>query len=66
MAKHVMCDVPESKKNNWPPNTLAWPIDYVTRGFDLAEGVEGTAIYIYCKMVRTPWEYAIWLYGVSE
>ena len=56
MAKHVMCDVPESKKNNWPPDTLAWPIDYVTRAFDWAEGVEGAAIYIYCKMVRTLWE----------
>ena len=23
-------------------------------------------LYIYCEMVRTAWEYAIWLYEASE
>ena len=38
-----------------------------------SEGVEGAEegegllyIYIYCLMVRTPWEQAIWLNGASK
>ena len=41
-------------------------------GHHQAEGAEGAdvtdvaAIYMYCYVVRTPWEQALWLYGASE
>ena len=38
------------------------------RGMRGLRGLTGLMwlLYIYCEMVRTPWEYAIWLYEASE
>ena len=39
-----------------------------SEGGEVVEEADGTDVdlHIYCRMVRTPWEKAIWRYGASE